>query len=415
MQQRAFAEKFLKHLDKIDPVEVESFILRTVKERDFTARIFETLVEGVVVFDADCRISLVNTAACRILHWPRGRRIVGDNLLDLVDAGPLRDRIEAFLRDPRPLRNEEIVLRPRSKKVYNLHLLPLAPDEDAPEPPETAAGDTNLAPNAAALVLQDLTPSLTRQQRESQERKIASLATLTAGVAHDIKNPLNSLSIHAQLLERSAQDFAGRLEAPPSKALERISHSCAAIAEEVERLRGCVDDFIEAARPHEPNLEMNDLNAIVRSTADMAHLEFEARQIQIETYLDPDLPTLPLDEGQFQHLLRNLLRNSLEAILSARRPPGQGQVVLRTRLGDDVVVLEVCDNGAGIAKADMPKVFEPYFTTKFNGSGLGLMAVGRIVREHGGQISVTSTEEEETTFTIELPVVTRRIRLLEQK
>jgi two-component system, sporulation sensor kinase E len=402
MSPRAFAERFLARLKKIDPSEIEQFILRTVQERDFVARIIESLTEGIVVMDSEARVAMLNTAARRILHLPARRKLTGESLPDFLESGPLVDLIEDFLREPQLTQNQEMVLHPRSRKIYNVHLVPISgPDEE-------------VAIESAALILQDLTLSHAKQARSAQAEKLASLATLTAGVAHEIKNPLNSLSIHAQLLARAVRDFVGTPgEASTARAIERIEQSCAVIGEEVERLRACVDGFIAAARPRRPSLSPANLNRIVESVVQMARLEFEERQIQFEAFLDPDLPPLMLDEKQAQEALRNLVRNAVEAIEAARRPVGERHIMFRTSAVEDSVILAVTDTGCGIAEADMPKIFEPYFTTKFSGSGLGLMAVARIMREHDGLVSFTSKEGEGTTFTLEFPVLNRQVKLLE--
>ncbi|NQU41741.1 PAS domain-containing protein [bacterium] len=401
MSPKSFAERFLALLDKIDPSEVESFVLRTVQERDFIARILDALIEGIVVIDPEARVTRFNGAARRILRWPSRRRIVGERLPELVDEGPLLDLLAGFLERPRIIQNQEVVLHPQSRKVYNVHLLPVRSAEVSP-PFE-----------ASALILQDLTPARDKQARNAQAEKIASLVTLTAGVAHEIKNPLNSLSIHAQLLARAVRDFLPEEEGSQSRAADRIQQSCEVIGEEVERLRKCVDDFIEAARPSRPTLAPENLNRIVESVVRMARLEFEERNIRIETHLEPDLPPLMVDEKQIQHALRNLLRNAVDAIETARRPAGERRIALRTGVADEAVALEVSDTGCGIPRPDISKIFEPYFTTKFNGSGLGLMAVARIAREHDALVSVESAAGEGTTFILEFPIISRQVKLLE--
>ena len=402
MSPRAFAERFLARLKKIAPGEIEQFVLRTVQERDFIARIIEALTEGIVVIDSEARVATVNTAARRILRWPVRRKLIGEYLPELLERGPLLELVEDFLRDPRLMQNQEVTPRSHSRKIYNAHLVPIS------EPDEATSFQS------AALILQDLTLAHAKQARNAQAEKLASLATLTAGVAHEIKNPLNSVSIHAQLLTRAVRDFVGEPgEARTARAIERIEQSCAVIGEEVERLRKCVDDFIAAARPRRPLLLPANLNRIVESVVQMAQLEFEERQIQFEVFLDPDLPPLMLDEKQTQEALRNLIRNAVEAIDAARRPVGERRITLRAAAVEDSVTLAVSDTGCGIAEADMPKIFEPYFTTKFNGSGLGLMAVARIMREHDGLVSFTSAEGEGTTFTLEFPVLNRQVKLLE--
>ncbi len=405
MQTRAFADRFLEHLDKIDPAEIEAFIRRTVRERNFTARIFETLIEGVVVLDSDLKVTLLNAAARRMLRLSTGRKITGENILPLIPEGDLRELIKDFSDNPRPIRDKETILQPGSDKVHNVHLLPLLPDKNESK---TATDE------GAALVMQDLTSPLTRQQRDSQARTMESLATLTAGVAHDIKNPLNSLSIHAQLLSRTMKDFQQQADGKNAKSVERIQQSCKIISEEVQRLRQCVDDFIDAARPRQPRLRVDNLNKIVQAVGDMARLELESHGIELHISLDPDMPPLSLDERQIQHCLRNLIRNGIEAIEAANAPADR-RIVLRTSAMDEKVALEITDTGTGITKENLTKIFEPYFTTKFSGSGLGLLAVAGIVREHGAEIHVNSTPGEGTAFTIEFPVLSRQVRLLEEQ
>jgi two-component system, sporulation sensor kinase E len=400
--QRKFAERFLAHLNKIGPEEIENFVKRTVRERDFITRILETLTEGIVVIDPLAKITITNAAARRILRLPAQTKLQNELLPELLPEGPLRDLVLSFLSKPRVIQDQEILLRSNARKIYNVHLLPI-------ETPD--AGGTF---ESAALILQDLTPSLDRQMRTTQAEKIASLATLTAGVAHEIKNPLNSLSIHAQLLARVVRELGvtRHHHARPQASFERIQKSCDVIAEEVERLRKCVDDFIDAARPRRPLLAPANLNQLVSSVAEAARLEFEERQIHVEVLLESDLPPILLDEKQMRHALRNLLRNAIEAIENARRPAGERHIALRTAVVGDMVQLVISDSGDGIASEDLPKIFEPYFTTKFNGSGLGLMAVARIIREHDGEVSVSSQRGEGATFTLGFPVLTRQVKLL---
>lgn len=400
MRQKTFAEKFLKRLDRIGPEEIENFVKRVIEERDFIQRIFENLTDGIVVMDPEFRISLVNTSALRFLRLSPRKKWINTLLWDYLDPGPLRQLLESFRDGPRTIQNQEIYSEDKPPRVYNVHILPIS-------------GKGSDSFEAAALIFQDLTSARDRQARTAQEEKLASLVTLTAGVAHEIKNPLNALNIHAQLIQRAVGD-GEQLVLEPSAA-QRLHQSCQVIQEEVDRLRQCVDDFIEAARPRKPRLEPRDLNAVVRDIATSTRLEMEERQIDFDLILEPDLPPVLVDETQAQRALRHLLRNAMEAIESNPEKRGPGRVILRTRVQGDVVAAEVADNGCGITEEKLSKIFEPYYTSKFNGSGLGLMAVARIMREHGGQISVNSTEETETIFTLEFPVFHRQTKLLESE
>jgi len=230
--------------------------------------------------------------------------------------------------------------------------------------------------------------------------RLSALTLLAAGVAHEIGNPLNSLHIHLQLMERKVKKL-GALE-DKCELLESIDIARA----EINRLDSIVSQFLRAIRPSKPHFQPEDVNALVLEAISFFRPEIKDRDIVVETELRSDLPSLEVDRDQMKQVFYNAIKNSFEAM--KRR----GILRIRTDRDDTHVKISFTDTGGGISAENLSRVFEPYFTTKEGGSGLGLLIVRRIVREHGGELSIESSEGKGLTLTIRLPLLDRRVRML---
>ncbi len=160
-------------------------------------------------------------------------------------------------------------------------------------------------------------------------------------------------------------------------------------------------------RPTAPRRERRDLHALLHETLRLLEHELESRKITVELDLAPMFPAVSIDPGQFQQVFYNLIRNAYQAL-----PSEVGRITIRTRFNDYETVISIEDNGTGISPEHMGAIFEPYHTTKSSGTGLGLLIVRRIVREHGGEISIESEESHGTRVIIHLPRTERTVRLL---
>ncbi|MGZ4988264.1 MAG: sensor histidine kinase, partial [Limisphaerales bacterium] len=241
--------------------------------------------------------------------------------------------------------------------------------------------------------------------RRSTEKTIESerfnaLTLLAAGVAHEIGNPLNSLHIHLQLMERQVKKLDPADRKPLQESIQ-IARS------EISRLDSIVTQFLRAIRPSKPQLQRENVNTILDESLRFFAPEIEARDIVVEQELRSDLPLLELDRDQMKQAFYNVIKNSFEAM--KRR----GILRIRTDMDATHVLVSFTDTGGGMPAESLSRVFEPYFTTKSTGSGLGLLIVRRIVREHGGELALQSDAGKGLTLTIRLPYLDKRIRMLE--
>lgn len=230
-----------------------------------------------------------------------------------------------------------------------------------------------------------------RQNQLLQEKKLASLGVLTSGIAHQLNNPLNNISTSCQILQ---EDLEAAL--PVDQALTR--QMLDNIYQEVSRSRDIVKGLLEFARETEFCLKPVPLHAVVQRAVTLVSSEVPSG-VRILTEI-PDHIKLPLDSQRFQEVLLNLMINAIHAI----SPPGVISLSARSDPGSGEAVLQVTDTGGGISPEHLGRIFDPFFTLKDTGTGLGLSVVFGIIKKHGGTISVESRVGEGTTFTLHLPL-----------
>ncbi|HEQ71417.1 MAG TPA: PAS domain-containing sensor histidine kinase, partial [Spirochaetia bacterium] len=205
--------------------------------------------------------------------------------------------------------------------------------------------------------------------------------------------------IHLQLTQK---EMSGKSSIKP----EAVSHYLEVINEEVDRLNRIVVDFLFAVRPMNIQLEERDINRIIRDLIDFLKFELEKGKVNVELRLTENLPRIMIDEKYIKQAFLNLIQNSVSAMTEG------GTLIMETfRKGPDVIV-NITDTGKGIPEGIMDKIFEPYFTTKEFGSGLGLTLVYKIVKEHMGEVQVHSREGKGTTFSLSFPVPQKEKRML---
>ncbi|MGD7652390.1 MAG: sensor histidine kinase [Verrucomicrobiales bacterium] len=377
-----FLAKLVARLDRVEPGEVQQVVTRLIQEKGFLVKVFEALQEGVIGLDAQGTIEFVNRAACKMFGLD-AEGSVGE-LLSKQVRGLDWDELG---KPGRTISRDLEVFYPENRYL-NFYLSPIESDEF----PDQTLG--------YVMLIRDLTRTRAEAEETLESERLNALTLLAAGVAHEIGNPLNSLDIHMQLLERKLRKL------PPGERKPLEEHVETARAE-VQRLDGILKQFLHAVRPTAPKRERVDLHGIMRDALRLLEPELESRHVAVELDLEDRMPSMQLDGGQFQQVFYNLIRNGYQA-LSGKG----GRITIRTRANDYEAVVSIEDNGTGISPEHMGSMFEPYRTTKSSGTGLGLLIVRRIVREHGGEISLESEEGSGTRVVIHLPRGERGARLL---
>jgi len=384
---RGFLDKLIERVALVHPGEVQNYLVVIAREKGFLETIFNAILEGVIVTDPKGRIIYLNQAACGFfgikseasLGQPLAEVVRGldwDGLGGLGGEVISRD-LEVFYPDNR---------------LLNFYVVPLLSDEIDGGERETVG---------RAIILRDITQTRRATEETIESERFSALTMLAAGVAHEVGNPLNSLDIHLQLMQRSLQKL-------PAKSRSELEKAVNVARGEVSRLDHIITQFLRAIRPQPLDLQPGRVNSIVEESIAFLEPEIQDRDVLVECDLDPGLPALELDRDQIKQAFYNVVRNSFQAMKTGG--------ILRIRTGADETHVNVSfsDTGGGIPPENISRIFEPYFTTKSGGSGLGLLIVRRIIRAHGGEVVLESASGKGLTLTLRLPRADRRVRFLEQ-
>lgn len=381
---KGFIEKLIARIDRLDPDSLQKHFLQLAGERGLLETIFHAIQEGVVVLDGKSRIAYANRATEKLLG------------IDLEKA--VGQPIERYLREVEwdlvlqldedewsRLVSREIELSYPEHRFIDFYVVPLAL--------------VNTEEEGAVVILRDVTREREHQASTVESEKLEALTLLAAGVAHEIGNPLNSLNIHLQLMQRE-------LKHVDKDEREGLSELLDVATQEVARLDQIIHQFLRAVRPTQPQMEPADIRSLIGESLQVLRQEVNDRGIWVEEECADDLPDVQIDRAQMKQAVFNVVKNAMEAMTKG------GVLKISTYLSGRFVAVAFKDTGQGIAPEELGSIFEAYQTSKSEGTGLGLMIVQRIIREHGGQIEVDSRPGEGTTFILYLPTGEAQRRLL---
>ena len=389
-----FLEKLIERLGRVGPEDVQNYLIRLAQEKGFLETVFNAIQEGIIVTDSNGRITYLNNAACEIFGL-NDQDAIGKRLDERVrglDSETLTKTDTAVSRDME-------IFYP-ANRVINFYVVPLIIESRGDATDSGPAIPVKGKRVGHAMILRDITERRRTEQQTIESERLNALTLLAAGVAHEIGNPLNSLHIHLHLMQRQAQTLKGPVRAELEESID-IARA------EVSRLDSIVTQFLRAIRPSKPQFQPQNVNNIVDEAVRFFAPEIKDRDIVVEQELRSDLPLLQIDRDQMKQAFYNVIKNAFEAM--KRR----GILRVRTDRDDTHVLISFTDTGGGISPENLSRAFEPYFTTKASGTGLGLLIVRRIVREHGGELSIESNEGKGLTLTIRLPYIDKRVRMLE--
>ena len=382
-----FFDRLIDRLDRLDPSSVQSVVLKLAREKGFLETVFNTIQEGIIVIDRDARIHYVNLAARSMLGIPEDAE--GSSLDRFVRDVDWHGLFEADANEWQRVSYQEVeVFYPRHR-LLTFYIVPHEETESRDEIP------------MATIIFHDATESRRDTHETIQSEKVEAITKLAAGVAHEIGNPLNSLNIHLQLLACRMSELGDDEAAKESGELVDVA------IQEVNRLDSIVNNFLRAIRPSKPDMKRIQISDVLASTLKFMRPEIENRGIRVEASLEDELPVIQGDPAQLRQAFYNILRNSVQAM------PDGGLIQITTRVSTDFLEIRFTDTGKGISAEDMSRIMEPYYTTRSDGTGLGLLVVERVLRDHGAEFGIDSSEEGGTVFTVRLPLRERQTRLLQ--
>lgn len=380
---KKFVKKALEKFEKLDKNQVKKILSDISGENELLETVLYSLEHGVIVADKNHKILLVNKASKRLIP------LINDDVFDLEVWDAVDDKeIAHFLLDSlskqEKVFDREFTIGNGHKRTISFSLMPLVRDKKI---------QGNL------IHVEDVTEKRTREARLRRAESLASLTTLTAGVAHEIKNPLGSIGIHIQLIQKQIKE-------KEMIETKEIKEALNVINEEVTRLNKVVLDFLFAVRPMDSKPEIRDLNILVTELLQFLKYELEEAHVELNADLRK-IPCIEMDEKYIKQALLNIIQNALSAM------PDGGKLFVKTFVEDEHVLIEIKDTGTGIPDEIQDKIFEPYFTTKDFGSGLGLTLVYKIIKEHLGEIFINSKQGIGTSFLVSFPIPQKERRLLE--
>ncbi len=254
-------------------------------------------------------------------------------------------------------------------------------------PPAPELGPAGAAPAPPGGDEISTEPEITRRLRA----QYAEISQLAGGLAHEIRNPLSTLSLNLDLLAEDFQD-------PESPRDRRIQQRVERLRREVQRLHDILENFLRFARVQEPKLTPTDLNALIEELCDFYEPQASTLGIVVRTCFAPGLPSLALDADLFKQALLNLMLNAEHAMAEG------GELIMTSRREGRWVVLDVIDTGSGMSEDVRAHIFDPFYSTRPSGSGLGLPTTRKIIEAHGGTIDVQSLPGKGSQFSLRLPV-----------
>lgn len=270
--------------------------------------------------------------------------------------------------------------------------------------------------NGKMILVRDITEKKNQDILLHRMENLANLTNLAAGMAHEIKNPLGAISIHIQLIQKALEKARENADKLPAKKF--VEDHIDVVNEEIDHLNKLVMDFLLAVRPVKAQLELKEPDKLIDGLVSFFKPEFNREGIEVIFKPSESGKRILLDEKLFRDVIMNISQNSLAALKSKYNGGGEttmereAKFCISNSIRDNKFIITIADNGCGMSEESLSKIFEPYYTTKANGTGLGMTMVYKIIKEFSGEIIVDSKEGQGTAFTITFPIPQKDVKLL---
>ncbi len=342
----------------------------------YNENILESSKIGIMVINASGRIMNWNRTLEDIYSSSKSDS-VGKNMTEIFPAHLTRyvlDKVNAPLRGEDRAYRYTFINRMGRRIIANISISPLEQKKDTP--------------NQFVVTFDDVTEQVKLEERLLRQERLASIGLLAAGVAHEVNTPLTGISSYVQMLLSEMDETDPRFSV--LKKIESQSVRASSIA----------NSLLKFSRGESSDLEQLNLNDILEDTLSLFESQILGKNIKIKKKLARDLPLISGNRNKLQQVFLNILMNSRDAL------PSEGQIKLESKFEDERIIVKIADNGIGIAKEDMIRIFDPFYTTKGKGkgTGLGLSISYGIIQEHHGEIYVESVPGQLTEFSVEFPV-----------
>lgn len=373
--------KLFNKLNSLDINKLQIFIQRLWKERTILYDIFDSISEGIIVVSNDWIIEYSNRAAEEIFGLDQSTQQI------LTKFAPELIGIQQTLKQSKPdnqfmIKDLEIFYP--HKRSLNITGKCILHDEKT---------------ISYILIITDATTTHMMIEKQVADERFSTITLLASGVAHELGNPLNAISLRLQLMQKQLKHINY------SEERNKLEKSITICEEEINRLDSVIKNFLQAIRPQKPVMHPSNLNIIIDRV--LGTLSPEIHNLHIEIiHNSPVFPMILGDEKQLEQVIFNIIKNAIEAV------DPHGKILIKGQYTDLQVILEISDNGHGISAEHINKISEPYFSTKETGNGLGMMVVERILQDHNAIFTIQSIINHGTKITIIFPLKDPSLPLL---